>query len=209
MQTQLILGSSSPYRKALLERLRIPFECHSPDIDESPLAQESAADLVKRLSIAKAFAVHHERLSNKKSTDAIIIASDQVAVLGTKILGKPLTENNAIKQLSEFSGKKVSFLTGLCVFNQQDQTYQYRLNEYHVYFRTLTEPEIIHYVTLEQPLDCAGSFKCEGLGVCLFDKMEGSDPNSLIGLPLISLCHLLRELNINPISTKIDNPTLN
>ena len=199
MQKKLILGSSSPYRKALLERLRMPFECHSPNIDETPLPQEPATDLVKRLSIAKAHAVDFERQQNHQDSDCLIITSDQVAVLENHILGKPHTEENAINQLSSFSGKRVSFLTGLCVFNQQDQSYKYTLNEYHVHFRTLTTEEITKYVYLEQPLDCAGSFKCEGLGVCLFEKMEGADPNSLIGLPLISLCRSLRELGVNPI----------
>ena len=199
MQKKLILGSSSPYRKELLERLNIPFECHSPNIDESPLDKELAASLVKRLTIAKAFAVHHERQQKNMPSDCLIISSDQVAVLNENILGKPLSQDNAIKQLSDFSGKKVSFLTGLCVFNQQSQTYQYTLNEYHVYFRHLTLEEIKHYIAIEQPLDCAGSFKCEGLGVCLFNKMEGNDPSSLIGLPLISLCHLLKKEGVNPI----------
>lgn len=199
MQTKLILGSSSPYRKALLERLNLSFECHSPNIDESPFKQELATDLVERLTIAKAFAVHNERLQNNNTPNAIIIASDQVAILDDQILGKPITEENAIQQLTQFSGKKVSFLTGLCVFNQQNNTYKYKLNKYHVYFRKLEHDEIQRYVTIEQPLDCAGSFKCEGLGVCLFEKMEGDDPNSLIGLPLISLCQLLKEQGINPI----------
>tara|TARA_R110001606_G_scaffold99559_1_gene219518 strand:- start:122 stop:724 length:603 start_codon:yes stop_codon:yes gene_type:complete len=199
MQKKLILGSSSPYRKALLERLRIPFECHSPNIDESPFTLESAVDLVKRLSIAKAYAVHLERQQNNKGSNDLIISSDQIAVLNNQILGKPHTEENAINQLSSFSGKKVSFLTGLCVFNQQDQSYRYTLDEYHVHFRALTLKEITQYVSLEQPLDCAGSFKCEGLGICLFEKMEGDDPNSLIGLPLISLSKLLRGMGVNPI----------
>ncbi|RBP84618.1 septum formation inhibitor Maf [Marinomonas rhizomae] len=199
MLKTLILGSSSPYRKALLERLKIPFECHSPNIDETPLPQESAVDLVKRLSIAKAHAVGLERQKSNQESDGIIITSDQVAVLNDKILGKPHTEENAIKQLASFSGKKVSFLTGLCVFSQKEQTYQYTLNEYHVHFRQLTIKEITKYVSIEQPLDCAGSFKCEGLGICLFEKMEGNDPNSLIGLPLISLSHLLRKIGVSPI----------
>lgn len=199
MQKKLILGSSSPYRKALLERLRIPFECYSPNIDESPLNEESAINLVKRLSIAKAQAVDFARQQNTPNSNDLIITSDQVAVLNGQILGKPHTIENAIKQLSSFSGNKVSFLTGLCVFDQQDRSYQYTLNEYHVHFRVLTTAEITQYVSIEQPLDCAGSFKCEGLGVCLFEKMEGDDPNSLIGLPLISLSKLLREIGVNPI----------
>jgi MAF protein len=200
MQKTLVLGSSSPYRKELLARLKIPFECHSPNIDENPLDQESAITLVKRLTITKAFAVHNDRQqTDHKNT--LIITSDQVAVLGNRILGKPHTHQNAVNQLSDFSGKKVSFLTGLCLFNQENQSYQYELSEYHIYFRQLTHQEINNYVTVEQPLDCAGSFKCEGLGVSLFEKMEGDDPNSLIGLPLISLCRLLREQGINPIGS--------
>lgn len=199
MQTKLILGSSSPYRKALLERLHLTFECHSPNIDESPLEQESASNLVKRLTTTKAFTVHNERMQNHKAPNAIIITSDQVAMLDKYILGKPITEEKAILQLTSFSGRKVTFLTGLCVFNQAERSYKYTLNEYHVHFRELSIDDIKSYVSIEQPLDCAGSFKCEGLGVCLFEKMEGDDPNSLIGLPLISLCNLLKEQGINPI----------
>jgi len=198
MQKKLILGSSSPYRKELLKRLKIPFECQSPNIDETPLPKESPQDLVKRLTITKANAVHAERQQCNQA-DGIIITSDQVAVLGDDILGKPNTEDNAIRQLSRFSGQKVSFLTGLCTFNQENQIHQYSLSSYHVYFRHLTQKEILNYIAIEQPLDCAGSFKCEGVGVCLFEKMEGEDPNSLIGLPLISLCKQLKSLGINPI----------
>ena len=200
MSKKLILGSSSPYRKTLLERLTVPFECHSPNIDESPLNQESAEELVKRLSIAKAYAVHKERRQKINQSNDLIITSDQVAVMDKQILGKPLTVKKAVQQLTAFSGKKVSFLTGLCIFNQEDESYQYSLNQYHVYFRELSDIEIANYVTIESPLDCAGSFKCEGLGVCLFDKMEGDDPNSLIGLPLITLSKLLREVGVNPIN---------
>lgn len=199
MHKPLILGSSSSYRKALLKRLNLPFTCHSPNINESPLKQEIATDLVKRLTITKARAVHQERQKLELPTDALIISSDQVAILDTQILGKPHTQDNAIKQLTQFSGQKVSFLTGLCVFEQQTESFQYSLNEYHVYFKTLTDIEIKQYIAIEQPLDCAGSFKCEGLGVCLFDKMEGDDPNSLIGLPLISLCRLLKYFGVNPL----------
>ncbi|MCV2402714.1 Maf family nucleotide pyrophosphatase [Marinomonas sp. C2222] len=199
MQKKLILGSSSPYRKSLLTRLNLPFECLSPNIDESQKEHESAHQLVKRLSIEKAIAVHQEYNQTCTQLDALIIASDQVAILNDKILGKPLSEENAINQLKEFSGQKVSFLTGLCLFNQEDESYQYETSEYHVYFRQLTIEEIKNYVRIEQPLHCAGSFMCEGLGVSLFEKMEGQDPNSLIGLPLISLCRLLRLYNINPI----------
>lgn len=197
MRKPLILGSSSPYRKELLSRLNIPFECHSPSIDETALDNESPEALVRRLTVEKAFAVDRDR---KKSSQphGLIISSDQVAVIDKQILGKPLNHQNAVKQLSRFCGNKVSFLTGLCLLNQEDQSYQYVLNEYHVYFRELTHQEIDDYIKIEQPFNCAGSFKCEGLGISLFEKMEGNDPNSLIGLPLISLCKLLRDQGINP-----------
>lgn len=200
MHPTLILGSSSPYRKALLERLQLPFLCHSPNIDESAKTGESAADLVKRLSINKALAVYQERQHQGKLPEGLLITSDQVAVLNNNILGKPHSEENAIKQLSRFSGQRVSFLTGLCVFNEKDQSYQYALSKYHVHFKTLGQADIKRYVSLEQPLDCAGSFKCEGLGICLFEKMEGDDPNSLVGLPLISLCRLLNIYGVNPLA---------
>lgn len=199
MQKKIILGSSSTYRKTLLERLNLAFESHSPNIDESPLQNESAQDLVKRLTIEKAQAVHVERKARGRSDPALIITSDQVATLESHILGKPHSTENAIKQLTQFSGKKVSFLTGLCLFDEKSQSHQYELSEYHVYFRALSQDEITQYIAIEQPLDCAGSFKCEGLGVCLFERMEGNDPNSLIGLPLILLSSFLRNAGVNPI----------
>ncbi|MCB5161847.1 Maf family protein [Marinomonas algarum] len=199
MSKKIILGSSSTYRKALLTRLFQAFDCVSPDIDESALPNETPIELVKRLTLAKAHAVDQIRRQTHKTDDAIIIASDQVAVLDSHILGKPHTEQNAIKQLQKFSGQHVTFLTGLCVLDQETMKNTYTLNEYHVYFRQLNDEEIRHYVAIEKPLDCAGSFKCEGLGVCLFEKMAGDDPNSLIGLPLISLSQQLREFGVNPI----------
>lgn len=195
MTRKLILGSSSPYRRSLLERLNLTFECQSPDINETPLANESAIDLVKRLSISKAQQVRADR--NEQNN--LIIASDQVAVLDQEVLGKPHTRDKAIEQLTRFSQRKVTFLTGLCILDSSNGEYQYQLSEYHVFFRQLSQPEIESYVDLEQPLDCAGSFKCEGLGVALFSKMEGDDPNGLIGLPLIALCNMLREHGINPL----------
>ncbi len=202
MQKNIILGSSSPYRKALLERLQIPFECLSPNIEEGAHSDESPQHLVERLSIEKAEAVSKQlRQQNTSQDDAcyIIIASDQIAVLDSKILGKPHTSDKAFQQLKEFSGRKVSFLTGLCVYNTTTHSYEYSLSQYHVYFRSLKDTEIKRYIDIEQPLDCAGSFKCEGLGVSLFERMAGDDPNSLIGLPLIDLCRLLRNQGINPL----------
>ncbi|MFT2111310.1 Maf family protein [Marinomonas sp. 2405UD68-3] len=194
MLPTLILASSSIYRKELLNRLRLDFQCISPSIDESRLPNEPASALVTRLAIEKASAV-----KQTLKDDSIIIASDQVALLNDCILGKPHTTENAIKQLLEFSGKKVTFLTSLCVLNSKTNRTEMSIDEYHVYFKALSLEEITNYVLLERPLDCAGSFKCEGLGVVLFEKMEGSDPNSLIGLPLISLCKLLKRHNINPL----------
>lgn len=196
MQKRLILGSSSRYRKALLERLNLPFECISPDIDEAPLEKEAPEALVERLAKEKAKAIS-EQIS---TTSNIIITSDQVACLDDQILGKPLTRENAIKQLSLFSGKKVTFLTSLCVSDSETKQTDISTSVYNVYFRKLSLVEIEGYVDAEQPLDCAGSFKCEGLGVALFEKMEGDDPNSLIGLPLIKVCQSLSDFGLNPLT---------
>ncbi|SBS34304.1 Maf-like protein YceF [Marinomonas spartinae] len=196
MTKKLILGSSSPYRQALLERLNLAFQCHSPDIDESPKEHEMPEQLVKRLTIQKAQAV----CQDLNRHDLLIISSDQVAVLDGHILGKPHTIENATAQLLRFSGRKVTFLTGLCVLDSETMTHSYTLNEYHVYFRELNREEVARYVCIEQPLDCAGSFKCEGLGVALFEKMAGDDPTSLIGLPLITLCKMLRQYDVSPFS---------
>lgn len=196
MTPKLILGSSSSYRKTLLERLRIPFSCFSPAIDESPRTHESAEQLVHRLTIEKAQSIATQIHTEQAHC---IITSDQVAVLGDSILGKPMNHHNAVKQLQSFSGKAVTFLTGLGVYNTLTHQQSYRLNRYTVQFRQLSLSEIERYVQLEQPFDCAGSFKCEGLGVSLFAKMAGDDPNSLIGLPLIDLCELLRQNGINPL----------
>ncbi len=196
MQKRLILGSSSPYRKALLQRLNLEFECFSPNIDETQRLNETPLAMVKRLATLKARAITAQSTSSK---NCIIITSDQVACLEGQILGKPLTQENAIAQLTLFSGKKVDFITSLNVLDNSSGESYLTTSEYSVYFRTLTQTEIKGYIEIEQPLDCAGSFKCEGLGVALFEKMEGNDPNSLIGLPLIELCQSLRALGINPL----------
>lgn len=197
MQKRLILGSSSPYRKALLQRLNLDFECISPNIDETALSNETPLAMVKRLAILKAQAITEQIIT---SNDTVIITSDQVACLNGQILGKPLTQENAIAQLTLFSGKKVDFITSLNLLNNNNGHTRLTTSRYSVYFRELTQTEIKGYIEIEQPLDCAGSFKCEGLGVALFDKMEGNDPNSLIGLPLIDLCKSLREFGINPLT---------
>lgn len=183
----LILGSSSPFRRELLERLQLTFQCHSPDIDEQRLADESADALVLRLASAKADAVAEQ------FPPAFVIGSDQVAVTAAgTILGKPGDATTAVAQLMASSGTTVTFHTGLCLLNSDSGRRQTVVEHFSVRFRAFTEHEARRYVAAEQPLNCAGSFKSEGLGITLFDAMEGRDPNSLIGLPLIALCNMLR-----------------
>lgn len=181
----LVLASSSPYRRQLLERLRLPFDCASPDIDETRQPNESADNLVRRLSLEKAQALRSTYPQH------LIIGSDQVAVLGTQILGKPHTVERAQQQLSDASGNSVTFLTGLTLLNTATGAYQTDCIPFTVHFRTLSEAQISRYLDAEQPLDCAGSFKAEGLGVSLFQSTEGTDVNSLVGLPLIRLVDML------------------
>lgn len=187
----IILGSSSPYRSELLAKLKLPFSTASPNIDESPLMGESPAQLVLRLAENKARKVAETNLS------ALVIGSDQVAVLDGEILGKPGTAENAVKQLLAASGKTVTFLTGLALYNAANQQMQSIVEPFEVNFRSLSETQIRRYVDLEQPLDCAGSFKSEGLGISLFSELRGSDPNSLIGLPLIRLTDMLAAQGVN------------
>lgn len=191
MALPLILASTSPYRKALLEKLSYPFRCMAPGVDETPLPHESAPDLVLRLAIEKAKSI------GKKHKQHLIIGSDQVAVSGNYILGKPHTEDNAIEQLQRLSGKEVVFLTALCLYNSANGNMQSLVEPYTVRFKHLSLADIKAYVAKEQPLNCAGSFKSEGLGITLFESLEGRDPNTLVGLPLISLCEFLAEEKIN------------
>ena len=193
---RLILASTSRYRAGLLERLGLPFETVAPGVDEAPRPGESPRDLVIRLSIDKAVAGSAaasmiDEPQGDKQTGALVIGSDQVAVLDDEVLGKPGTTDRAIAQLTSLSGKEVTFLTGLCLFNSALDTHQTRLVETPVCFRVLTQDEITDYVQREQPLDCAGAFKSEGLGIALFERIGGPDPNALIGLPLIELCGML------------------
>lgn len=191
---RLLLASTSSYRKMLLEKLHLPFICAAPHVDEAPLAGETAEALVLRLAAAKAQALA------LAYPDTLIIGSDQVCVLDGKITGKPHTEDNARTQLRQASGKTVTFYTGLALYNSRNNHLQAICEPFHVHFRTLSDLEITTYVRLEQPLNCAGSFKSEGLGIALFDKLEGRDPNALIGLPLISLLEMLRAEGINPLA---------
>ena len=181
----LLLASSSPYRRELLDRLRLPFVCASPDIDESRRPNEPAIDLVTRLAREKAMALA------ERFPDHLIIGSDQVAVLGEQILGKPHTFERALEQLKESSGNSVSFLTGLALFNSRTRQCQVDCVPFTVHMRQLDEARISRYLHAEQPYDCAGSFKAEGLGVSLFRSTEGADATSLIGLPLIRLVDML------------------
>ncbi|MCY1427778.1 Maf-like protein YceF [compost metagenome] len=181
----LILASSSPYRRALLERLHLPFDCQAPEIDESPLPGESAEQLVCRLAEQKS------RALASRHPQHLIIGSDQVAALDGQILGKPHTFERAREQLRAASSASVTFYTGLCLHNSQSGHTQTACIPFTVHFRTLDDACIERYLRLEQPYDCAGSFKSEGLGISLFRSTAGEDATSLIGLPLIRLVDML------------------
>ncbi|HXD83688.1 MAG TPA: Maf family nucleotide pyrophosphatase [Rudaea sp.] len=188
----LVLASTSRYRRELLARLTPNFRCVAPDVDETPLAHESPAALADRLAIAKARAVA------AKNPGAIVIGSDQAADLDGCVIGKPGTVENACAQLAACSGRMVVFHAGICLIDARSAKplIASARDTTRVHFRELGTNEIARYVERECPLDCAGSFKCEGLGIALFERIESTDPTALIGLPLIALCKLLRELGI-------------
>ena len=192
----LILASSSPFRKAILERLRIDFQTTSPDINESRNNGETPFNLVNRLSKEKA-------LEAAKSHSGLIIASDQVATLGNgnneedEIFTKPGSHENAFLQLKKSSGKTITFLTGLALLNTETLKIQTHVELFKVTFKQLSDNQILSYLNKEDVLNCAGSFKSEGLGIALFSNMEGSDPNSLIGLPTIQLIKMLAKENVH------------
>lgn len=183
----LVLGSTSVFRKSILEKLNLPFECAKPNIDETALTDESPQALVERLAVEKAQAV----VSN--FPNSLIIGSDQVAVCEGEILGKPHNFDNGVKQLTKFSNKEVTFYTGLCVYDSSNDKTLSLVEPFIVHFNKLSQAEVESYLKAEQPYNCAGSFKSEGLGICLFKKLEGDDPNTLIGLPLIKLVSLLKQ----------------
>lgn len=195
MTFPLVLASTSPFRKEVLSKLGLAFETASPDVDESVLPDESPEELVARLSELKACAVADAY------PEALIIGSDQMAVLttdeGVEVLGKPLTHDNAVAQLRKLSGHRVTFLTGLCLFNSGADRAQVVVEPFHVHFRELTDAMIERYLRAEQPYNCAGSFKSEALGIVLFERLEGEDPNALIGLPLIRLVAMLEEEGVS------------
>ncbi len=182
----LILASTSRYRRELLERLRLPFNIARPDVDETPMAGEALPALARRLARAKAAAIAVQH------PDAWIIGSDQVAALGPKPLGKPVTRENAIAQLSAMSGQEVDFHTAVCLLRGSGSALE-AMDTTRVRFRELQAGEIERYVDAEQQLDCAGGFKSEGLGIALFEAIDSRDPTALVGMPLISVASLLRQ----------------
>jgi len=184
---KLVLASSSPFRKALLEKLHLQFETDSPDIDETPLVNESIESMVKRLSESKA------RALIETHPDSLIIGSDQSATLNGHVLDKPGNYDVAFEQLKAASCQSITFYTGLCLLNSRTGKAQTVCEPFIVKFRDLTDNEIENYLKTEEPYNCAGSFKSEALGISLFESMQGTDPNTLIGLPLIQLCRMLKE----------------
>ena len=191
----LILASSSPYRRRLLERLQLPFEVAAPGVEESPRPGEPGDELALRLAQDKAAAVAGEY------PDAIVIGSDQVPCLGSTLLHKPGDAGRARDQLRACSGEPVVFYTGLSVV-APGAAAQSAVVPFQVHFRTLSDEEIEHYLALDEPYDCAGSFKWESLGIALFERLEGDDPTALEGLPLITLCRMLRSLGLDPLGAR-------
>ena len=186
---KLILASTSPFRQQLLQKLKLPFSTARPEVDETPIAGESVEAMVERLSQLKAQAV-------AQTTDepAIIIGSDQSAALAGQPLGKPHTFEKALTQLQSMQGKTITFYTGLCVINTQTQQQFHAMDITRVHFRQLSDQALTRYLELEQPFNCAGSFKSEGLGITLFKAIETCDPNALIGLPLIELTTIFQQM---------------
>ncbi len=183
----LVLASGSPYRRNLLERLGLPFEWAAPDINETPVPDEDAAGLTERLALAKARALASAWPAH------LIIGSDQVLLLDGAPVSKPGNHAAAFAQLRRCSGRTVRFSTALCLLNTRTGKHQIAVEPFDVVFRDLTDEQIERYLRREQPYDCAGSFKMEGLGITLFHALRGDDPNSLIGLPLIRLCDMLAQ----------------
>ena len=190
MPPRIVLASTSPYRRALLERLALPFEVLRPEVDETPAAGEDPAALVARLAAAKA------KAAATHFADGLAIGSDQVATFDGRILGKPGAHDAAVAQLRALSGRTVEFLTGVCVVDLARGAARADLAVTRVRFRTLTNASIEAYLAREPAYDCAGSFKSEGLGITLVDAVDDDDPTALVGLPLIRLCRLLRGFGV-------------
>jgi septum formation protein len=194
MTTPLILASSSRYRREVLQKLHLPFECISPDIDETPLPGESPEQTSLRLAESKA------RKVAESQPHALIIGCDQVATVDGLQIGKPGNHENAVRQLTMLSGKEVIFHSALCLYDSSSLHMQSTIAPYFVKFKTLTTTQIETYLRLEQPYDCAGSAKSEGMGIALLDYMRGDDPNALIGLPLIALVNMLQHAGVDVLS---------
>ena len=191
--TQLILASTSPFRRELLLRLGLPFDCVAPNVDETPLPGEPPHALVRRLAAAKArsVAAHYPK--------ALIIGSDQVAVLDGQVIGKPGDHPRAVAQLRALSGRSIEFINGLCLLDAAANQMQLQVVPYRVVFRALSEERIERYLRREEPYNCAGSFRSEVLGITLCERLEGDDPNALIGLPLIQLTRMLEAAGVEVI----------
>jgi septum formation protein len=194
-QRQLVLGSSSPYRRELLARLRLPFDSASPEVDETPRPDEPAPDLACRLALTKANAVA------ARYPKAVVIGSDQVAEFDGQALGKPGSHDRAAVQLRQMAGQTVIFQTAVAVVCLETAFAQVDLAQVRVRFRTLSDLEIENYLRAEMPYDCAGSAKSEGLGIALLESIENDDPTALVGLPLIRTCRLLRLAGIKLLGT--------
>ena len=190
----LILASTSRYRRELLERLRLPFDVHAPDVDETPRPGEPPAALAQRLALAKAQAV------SVRFPEAVVIGSDQVADLDGTPVGKPGAHDRAVAQLRAMRGRRVVFQTAVAVIRASTGYVGAALAPVTVRFRALDDAEIEHYLTTEKPYDCAGSAKAEALGIALLETIDSDDPTALIGLPLIRTCALLRAAGIDPLS---------
>jgi len=193
MTQPLILASTSLYKKMLLQRLQLQFTCEPPEIDEKPLDGESPWAMAQRLAEQKAHAV------SAKFPNTLVIGADQVADLDGKIMGKPRNHLRAVEQLSAQSGQKVRFHSGVSIVKTSPEgkiTNKTKINTTEVQFRILSQQQIERYLQIEQPYDCAGSFKSEGLGISLFQRIDSNDPSSLIGLPLIDLCSMLSEFGV-------------
>ena len=191
---KVILASSSVFRKQLLSKLRIPFKCISPDIDESRKKGESVPNYVKRLSIQKALKVA------ETNAGCIVIGSDEVADLNNKILGKPITKTNAVKQLKMISGNKVVFRTGLCVMQSDSKKYYSSVNNYTIYFKHLDNKLIKSYLDADDVLRCAASIRIEGAAINLVKSMSGKDPSSIMGLPLLKVIEYLDKFGVKALS---------
>jgi septum formation protein len=190
---QLVLASSSPYRKKQLATLGLSFICANPDIDESAKIDETPDKLALRLAVQKAQAV------SSLHPTAIIIGSDQVACFEDKLIGKPGNKNAAVEQLRALSGKKVFFYSAIALLNTNNNTLQQHITETVVCYRTLSEQQISYYLECDEPFDCAGSFKCESLGIAILESVTSNDPSALIGLPLIALTEMLFRAGLSPL----------